>query len=49
MNLLEEILKKHSKEQCQKIVLWVGPSQERFDELFYLFLNGEYRVTQRAA
>ena len=49
MKLSEEILKEHSKEQCQKIVLWVGPSQERFDELFQLFLTGEYRVTQRAA
>ena len=49
MNLLEEILREHSKEQCNKIVKWVGNSQQRFDELFHLFLTGEYRVTQRAA
>lgn len=49
MNLTEEILKEHSKEQCKKIVEWVGNSQERFDELFRLFLTAEYRVTQRAA
>ena len=49
MNLKEEILKEHSKAQCTKIVKWVGSSQQRFDELFSLFLNDEYRVVQRAA
>ena len=49
MNLQEEILKEHSKMQCIRIVQWVGNSQSRFDELFNLFLTGEYRVTQRAS
>lgn len=49
MDLREEILKEHSKAQCDKIVQWIGNDQKRFDELFKLFLNGEYRVTQRAA
>ena len=49
MNLLEEILKEHSKQQCNKIVQWVGFSQKRFDELLQLFLNGKYQVTQRVA
>ena len=49
MNLKEEILKEHSKTQCLKIVQWISNSQHRFDELFHLFLGGEYRVTQRAA
>ena len=49
MNLREEILKEHSKAQCDKIVNWIDDSQKRFDELFDLFLNDEYRVTQRAA
>ncbi len=31
------------------IVHWVGTLQERFDELFSLFLHDEYRVVQRAA
>ncbi|MGB4845918.1 MAG: hypothetical protein WBP16_15740 [Ferruginibacter sp.] len=48
MNLKQEILKEHSKAQCTKIVNWIGSSQQRFDELFALFLNEEYRVTQRA-
>ncbi len=49
MLLKQEILKEHSKAQCTKIVKWVGASQQRFDELFGLFLNDEYRVVQRAA
>ena len=49
MKLREEILKEHSKAQCTKIVKWVGSNQQRFDELFYLFLNDEYRVVQRSA
>lgn len=48
-NLREQILKEHSKAQCTAIVNWVGASQKRFDELFHLFLNDEYRVVQRAA
>jgi hypothetical protein len=49
VKLREEILKEHSKAQCTKIVNWVGSSQQRFDELFGLFLHDEYRVLQRAA
>lgn len=49
MNLRETILKEHSKANCNRITQWVGNSQKRFDELFYFFLNDEYRVVQRAA
>lgn len=42
-------MKEHSKSQCDKIVQWVGTSQKNFNHLFNLFLNDEYRVTQRAA
>ncbi len=48
-NLREQILKEHSKAQCSTIVNWVGVNQQRFDELFTLFLNDECRVVQRAA
>jgi hypothetical protein len=48
-NLREELLREHSKKQCEKIRAWVGDDQQRFDELFKLFLKGEYRLTQRAA
>lgn len=49
MNLREQILKEHSKANCDKIVKWIGDNQLRFDELFHLFLNDGYRVVQRAA
>ena len=49
MNLREEILREHSKSQRDKIINWVGDSKQRFNELFRLFLQDEYRVTQRAA
>ena len=49
MNLREEILKEHSKKQCTNIVHWVGDDQQRFDELFRLFIKDNYRVVQRAA
>lgn len=49
MNLRETILSEHSKSNCDKIVTWVGNNKKRFNELFDLFLNGEYREAQRAA
>lgn len=49
MKLRETILKEPSKAQCDKIVKWVGDNRLRFDELFNLFLNDEYRVVQRSA
>jgi hypothetical protein len=49
MNLRKTILAEHSKKQTTKIVNWVGSNQQRFDELFSLFLNDGYRVVQRAA
>lgn len=49
MNLRETILSEHSKSNCDKIVAWIGSNQKRFNELFSLFLNDEYRITQRAA
>jgi hypothetical protein len=49
MKLREQILKEHSKANREAIVKWIGTSQERFDHLFEIFLNDEYRVVQRAA
>lgn len=48
-DLRQTILAEHSKSQTDKIVAWIGNSQARFDKLFDLFLNDEYRVVQRAA
>ncbi len=49
MNLREQLLKEHTKENKDRIVQWIGRSQKRFDELFTLFLTDEYRVVQRAS
>jgi hypothetical protein len=49
MNLAQVLLQGYSRKQCDKIVQWVGNDQQRFNELFNLFLNAEYRVAQRAA
>ncbi len=48
MNLREEIQKEHSKKQTNKIIRYVSESQKKFDALMDLFLEGEYRATQRA-
>lgn len=49
MKLRDEILKEHSKEQTGRIVQWIGDKQQRFDALFELFIQDEYRVVQRAS
>lgn len=49
MNLEATILQEHSKQQCTKIVHWVGNNPQRFDALFHLFVTGPYRVSQRAS
>lgn len=48
MNIKTALLKEHSKKQTDAVVKWIGNDQKRFDELFDLFLNDEYRVVQRA-
>lgn len=48
-DLRAAILKEHSKPQAARIANWIGKSQTRFDQLFKLFLNDEYRVVQRSA
>ncbi len=49
MQLLEEILQEHSREQALKISTWIGANKTRVAQLMELFLYGEYRVVQRAA
>ncbi|MBM2840584.1 MAG: hypothetical protein HW412_1112 [Bacteroidetes bacterium] len=44
-----EILREHSKRQAVRIATWVGRDKKRFRQLIKLFLEGEYRVTQRSA
>lgn len=49
MNLREFILEEHSKSHTTAIVNWVGNDKKRFAQLVDVFLDGEYRVTQRAS
>jgi len=49
MHLENQLLKEHTRTNCMVIVKWVGSSQERFDELFKLFMTGTDRVIQRSA
>ena len=48
-DLRQEILREHSKAQCERIRAWVANGQERFDALFDLVLRDEPRISQRAA
>lgn len=49
MELKKVILKEHSKNQSIRIVDYVGNSPTRFKLLVDTFLEGPYRITQRAA
>ena len=49
MILREALLKEHSREQCNRIVSYVGNNKKRFAELMRLFFEDEYRVVQRAS
>ncbi len=49
MNLVQVILKEHSKSQTEKITKYIGSNPSRFAELVNVYLSGPYRVTQRAA
>lgn len=49
MDLRQQILKEHSKTQTLKIVDWIGKNQQRFEQLFTIFLKDEPMVVQRAA
>lgn len=48
MDLLQAIMKEHSKEQCQRIVRYVGRDEKKFAELMKHFLTGECLVSQWA-
>lgn len=49
MNLVKELLRDQSKNQKDKIVQYIGSNPMRFAHLVKLFLEGPYRVTQRAS
>ncbi|MFZ6011997.1 MAG: hypothetical protein ACOYXT_16765 [Bacteroidota bacterium] len=49
MDIKAELLREHSKAQTSKIVAHVGNSAKTFESLVKVYLDGPYRVTQRAA
>lgn len=49
MNLVNALLKEHSKAQRNRIVEFIGTDKARFRELVNLFTSSTYRITQRAA
>lgn len=49
MNIREELLKAHSREQADRICDYIGTDEKRFAELMEIMLGSEYRTIQRAA
>ncbi len=49
MDVKKEIRKENSKTQASKLADYVGNNPSRFKALVEVYLNGPYRVTQRAA
>ncbi|WP_200974614.1 hypothetical protein [Echinicola sp. 20G] len=49
MDILEILESGQSKDNTTKIVNYIGDDPDRFAELFILFRNGTYKVTQRAS
>lgn len=49
MDIRAALLKEHSRNQCNRIVRYIGRDKKKFGILMKLFFSGEYRVTQRAA
>ena len=49
MNLKDQLLKEHTKKNCDEIVDWVGGDVKRFKQLFQFFLLNNYRLSQRAS
>ena len=49
MDLRKELSGGNSKKHITRIVEKIGDDQDSFDELIDLFLNGEYRIVQKAA
>lgn len=49
MDLKKEISKEHSKRRVNRIVQYVDNDPQKFGELVRIYLEGPYRITQRAA
>ncbi len=49
MDIREALIEEHSKAQAMRIASYIGNDAERFATLMRLFLQDEWRITQRAA
>jgi hypothetical protein len=49
MDLRTQLLKAHSKENCDLIVAYIGNNQNRFDDLFQLFMGNDKRIVQMSS
>jgi len=47
LDLQSELLREHSKAQCEKIAGWAGDSSSRFDQLLRLVMSGKDILLQR--
>lgn len=47
MDLREEILREHSKQNTEHIAAWVGPDKKRLAKLIDIFLHDEPELTRR--
>lgn len=49
MDIAKRLEQEHSLTLTNAIIKYIGDDKKRFKELMDVFLNGEYRITQRAA
>jgi hypothetical protein len=49
MNIQDRLRAEHSKTLTMVIVKYIGDDKKKFKELMDVFLNSEYRISQRAA
>ena len=49
LNLKEEIIRDHSKEQAIRLTNYIGNDSDKFAELMELFFSSEYRINQWAS
>jgi hypothetical protein len=49
LNIREEIIKEHSKEQAMRVAEYACASAKNFRELMRCYMEADYRISQRAA
>lgn len=49
MNIKEQLLQTHSKENTRKVTDYIGTDEKLLAELMHCFFSNTYRVTQRSA